>query len=531
LSLIDFSADHHPIGFNERKRKKFDERFSFRYQKLKKELEINIEKTKSNLKKIRGKKKYLRNKIRFEKKKEKLTNDIEGTNLLNNAINEIDNRLEDIDKQIYEQKAVSKRTKRRNQLKKLQLGFKEKVGDFFQTGLWLEDFAFLNRFQNSFLSIDQRYETGVGVIFNWYPINWLTKKGKVNKNKLEKLPFYKLEDDFAEHSTGLQMLKLIDSGQGEMVSDSLIQILDATDNKEKIKRFVKLYGDRSRDLPEKWIESLNNWVDDLFNLSPYKIEKISSEVVSLYSERDALAVKFTLEALKDKEVTIKKALKIIDHKNNLVKCYQSICDEKVSNKQLKFSKKEIETLQKNGFLYRNDNIKKHSKIRLAFLSGIYYELEQATLENNRITRIDTTMEGSLKLSNNTIDSTFNFGDAQPTAKLRYEFRPTIEFQPSDQISIKGNYYFKFPLLERNEIIPWVGKGKNLVLPDDFQDLNITVKYSPNEKTSIELIYHNFLDKAPRGKIIEIPEGNNMTPYFFGARDRNDFYKLQLNFKF
>ena len=51
--------------------------------------------------------------------------------------------------------------------------------------LWLENFVFLKRFNDDFLGIDQRYEVGMGVIFNLLTCG-LTPNGEKNKKELNK---------------------------------------------------------------------------------------------------------------------------------------------------------------------------------------------------------------------------------------------------------------------------------------------------------------------------------------------------------
>ncbi len=64
-----------------------------------------------------------------------------------------------------------------------------KVGN----GLWLENYVFLSRFNNTYLGIDQRYETGAGIILNYFSTARLTETGQENDTDLKKLPAYNLE--------------------------------------------------------------------------------------------------------------------------------------------------------------------------------------------------------------------------------------------------------------------------------------------------------------------------------------------------
>lgn len=60
-------------------------------------------------------------------------------------------------------------------------------------GLFLENFAVLKRFNNTYLGIDQRYEAGAGVIFNFFSKNNLTDTGTKNHQKLAALPAHNLD--------------------------------------------------------------------------------------------------------------------------------------------------------------------------------------------------------------------------------------------------------------------------------------------------------------------------------------------------
>ncbi len=62
-------------------------------------------------------------------------------------------------------------------------------------GLWLENYVFVTRFNNNFLGIEQRYETGLGFVFNLYSKNKLTQNGIANNHKLNKIPRYEIYGD------------------------------------------------------------------------------------------------------------------------------------------------------------------------------------------------------------------------------------------------------------------------------------------------------------------------------------------------
>lgn len=59
-------------------------------------------------------------------------------------------------------------------------------------GLFLETFVFLKRFNNSYLSIDYRFDAGCGIVLNLYSSNKLLPTGNMNVDRLSTLPAYKI---------------------------------------------------------------------------------------------------------------------------------------------------------------------------------------------------------------------------------------------------------------------------------------------------------------------------------------------------
>ncbi len=79
--------------------------------------------------------------------------------------------------------------------------FQENVSDIFlsydyfplkkSNALWLENFVFLNRFKDEFIGIEQRYEVGGGVIFEFWDKKHLTEDGKKEMAKMQPDTFTK----------------------------------------------------------------------------------------------------------------------------------------------------------------------------------------------------------------------------------------------------------------------------------------------------------------------------------------------------
>ena len=119
--------------------------------------------------------------------------------------------------------------------------------------------------------------------------------------------------------------------------------------------------------------------------------------------------------------------------DDLIVCYEEIC--KRSNNLKKLSPKEIEAIALTRKIYKNANRKQYNKLRLALLAGIFYEIDQSFARNNLTINDKDTLVTALF----------------PTLTyLRWEIRPTIEYQPSDVLKIKIHPYLKMPLGGNNQ---------------------------------------------------------------------------------
>ena len=224
-------------------------------------------------------------------------------------------------------------------------------------GLWLENYVFIKRFNNNFLGIEQRYETGAGFVFNLFSKNKLTEKGQDNLRQLNNVPKY------------------------------------------------ETYGtDLTRCLEDCYIKK-----------SVLNITEEESEVI-------------------------------------------------------------VNTRRK----YKRSNTKKYSKLRLAMLIGLYYEIENSTATNNLFFNGRDTMITQ---------------DFQATNLLRWEFRPTLVWKPKDRYTLRVYPYFKMPL---GDFYSEVRQGD---LVDrrydyfvDFQS-SFTIEVERNFKISID--YRHIYDHAPK----------------------------------
>lgn len=257
-------------------------------------------------------------------------------------------------------------------------------------GLWLESFIFMSRFNNSFLGIDQRYETGGGLVFNLFSKEDLTDSGTNNEARLVNIPTCEING------------------------------------------------------------------------------------------------------------------------KNLIVCYADRCTP--INNEYKITESEIEELDKVRTKYRNHNIKKYSKLRVALLLGVYYENEKAKAEN--------------KINFNGVDTLFSI-PFDATYKLRWEIRPTIVYKPSDIFTLKLYPYFKLPLFNKLEKVIYNDSVFDERY-DAFFDIKASIGASINKNLKFEIVYRYFKDMAPKRAYI-VNDSN--IPELVVGQTQNSFYNINFSFEF
>ena len=144
--------------------------------------------------------------------------------------------------------------------------------------MWLENFVFVNRFNNSYLGIEQQYETGGGVIFNWYTKNWLHKEGKTKSDKFKTLPEYKQNDGSGIQCYNNFCSTILDTNNEQLLkfTDEEVEYLNETKSnfsKENIKKQAKIrlalvigiYFENAKVKAERNIKF--NDADSLFNIA------------------------------------------------------------------------------------------------------------------------------------------------------------------------------------------------------------------------------------------------------------------------
>ena len=172
-----------------------------------------------------------------------------------------------------------------------------------------------------------------------------------------------------------------------------------------------------------------------------------------------------------------------DLKRCLEECY-------LKESILNITEEELNTIVNTRERYLRSNYKKYSKLRLALLIGVYYELENAIAENEiNFNGIDTLLNESFNTTN----------------KLRWEVRPTIVWQPKDKYRLKIYPYFKMPF----------GKGQSVVRQGDledrrydyFVDLLTSFEIEIEENFSISINYRMLYDHAPKRRYLAQEDGS------------------------
>ena len=179
--------------------------------------------------------------------------------------------------------------------------------------------------------------------------------------------------------------------------------------------------------------------------------------------------------------------------------------------------KTLERVQKHG----NLSLKKlFSSFRIGILFGIFLETE----------KINTT--GSIETSAGVMPYSYSF---EPTQKVRWELRPTIDLKPSDNWSFRFRPYFKMPM-------PWewqstVSSGEVQNIREDYRidlESSITIgldDYIDTQNKNVDFIlkYNMFYDNAPAR--LYVPDPQSSTPVLFSAPRRHTQFSFNFRVEF
>ena len=196
------------------------------------------------------------------------------------------------------------------------------------------------------------------------------------------------------------------------------------------------------------------------------------------------------------------------HGEDLVRCLESCYNKKSI---LNLSASESGTISYTRERFKRGNKKKYSKLRLALLAGVYYEIEQARAQNTILF--------------NGKDSTFNeLFDA--TNKLRLEIRPTFSLKPKDGYTLKIYPYFKLPLGKTYDIVR-AGNLEDKRI-DYFVDIQTSFKMRVETNFAISIFYRLLYDNAPKRKYLQQSDGSFT---LLSGQERHSNFGISLNFSF
>jgi hypothetical protein len=136
---------------------------------------------------------------------------------------------------------------------------------------------------------------------------------------------------------------------------------------------------------------------------------------------------------------------------------------------------------------RHANIKKYSKCRLAILFGLLYEFERAFFED------------SISTDHGKVFYSYKFDG---TAQLKWEVRPTFDFNFGDNVSLKIRMYLKMPMPGNiHSSVEYNGIRDSRC--DYFIDFPVILAFKMNNNMSLSIDYRLLYDNAPQRKYILI----------------------------
>lgn len=172
---------------------------------------------------------------------------------------------------------------------------------------------------------------------------------------------------------------------------------------------------------------------------------------------------------------------------------------------------DVELIVKSQEKIQNSIIKQNSPMRIGMLVGLFVETEK------------TMFSDSLLVDNSKVFRTVDF---DPTVRLRWEIRPTLDFRiMRNAVSVKIRPYFKFPM-------PW-DWTKTIGNKDVFDfrmDFPMIVNIKVNEEFSINLSHTIFYDHTPSSTAVDGLSMMNGDPVFATLNRIHQFSLFQVAFK-
>lgn len=157
---------------------------------------------------------------------------------------------------------------------------------------------------------------------------------------------------------------------------------------------------------------------------------------------------------------------------------------------------------------RISNVIKNTRVRFAFLGGVFYEIEKMVFT-------DSIASGDSKKA---IESDFN-----ATGSVRWEVRPTLEINFTNDLQFSSKCYFKMPFTDILENVVELG-GVRDSRPDVFVDFQNTLTYKLSPNVGLEIQYRLMYDSAPQRKFIT----DNNSVFLIMPDQRHHYFGM--NFK-
>lgn len=131
------------------------------------------------------------------------------------------------------------------------------------------------------------------------------------------------------------------------------------------------------------------------------------------------------------------------------------------------------------------NAIKNTRLRFALLAGVFYEIEKMVFT-------DSIASGDSKKA---VEADFN-----ATGSLRWEVRPTLEINFSNDLQFSSKCYFKMPFSDILENVVASG-GVSDTRTDYVVDFQNMLTYKLNSHVGLEIQYRLMYDNAPQRKFI------------------------------
>jgi len=198
-----------------------------------------------------------------------------------------------------------------------------------------------------------------------------------------------------------------------------------------------------------------------------------------------------------------------DEEGNLIKCYQDACAQINNPKQL--TKKEVAFIESSMGRYRKVLKKRHSKLRLSLITGLYYELDKSTITDS------ITVDGTKTLFKESFAG---------TNEMKMEFRPGIHFRPTHMFQMKISPFIKTGMPWNWTDIVTSPNGEVDERVDYIINLRAQMQANFSQSMSLSLRYNFNYENSPQRRFLGLPG----FPLLLGQQEHHSFI-MSFNFGF